>query len=120
MVLPYVVHLTEPWTEDLKDKRFQRGPHKSAEEQIKFLQEEYVDFCKKGFWMLLPYKVVQCLPGLQLSPHGVVPQREQRPRVIVDYNYFGINKETAKLSPPESMGTLVKPVFPLECSPSTL
>jgi hypothetical protein len=98
-----VVLATEPWTGPLKDERFQRGPHKSAEEHIEFLQEEYLDFCQKGFWMLLPYDQVRDLPGLRLSPLGVVPQRDRRPRVIVDYSYYGINKETVKLSPLESM-----------------
>jgi hypothetical protein len=34
---------------------------------------------------------------------GVVPQRECRPRVIVDYSFFGVNTKTAKLAPLEAM-----------------
>jgi hypothetical protein len=33
----------------------------------------------------------------------VVPQRDWRLRVIVDYSFFGMNQKTAKLSPLESM-----------------
>jgi hypothetical protein len=62
-----------------------------------------MDFCAKGFWMLLPYDDMRDLPGLRLSPIGVVPQRDWRPRVIVDYTFFGLNDETLKLSDPRSM-----------------
>jgi hypothetical protein len=34
---------------------------------------------------------------------GVVPQRDRRPRVIVDYSFFGVNEETVKLAPREAM-----------------
>ena len=40
----------------------------------------------------------------------MVPQRERRPRVIVDYAFVGLNKETVKLAHQESMqfGKLVE------------
>ena len=68
-----------------------------------FLAEEFLDFVQKGFWMLLPFDLVKDLEGLQLSPAGVVPQRDQCPQVIVDYSYYGINEATLQLSMPESM-----------------
>ena len=43
------------------------------------------------------------MPNLRLSPIGVVPQRECRPRTIVDYTFFGVNDETIPLTAPESM-----------------
>ena len=58
---------------------------------------------EKGQWMVLPYKAVRNLPNLRLSPIGVVPQRERRPRTIVDYTFFGVNDETIPLTAPESM-----------------
>ena len=53
--------------------------------------------------MLLPYEEVKDLPGLRLSPLGVVPQRERRPRIIVDYSFYGINGDTVPLAPIEAM-----------------
>ena len=66
---------TEPWNTALLDKRFKRGPHKLANEHRAFLQEEFLDFCRKRIWVLLPYDKVRDLPGLRVSPVGVVPRR---------------------------------------------
>jgi hypothetical protein len=92
-----------PWSKAKLDACLQRGAHASASDYGKFLEEEFTDFCAKGFWMLVPYADVRDLPGLRLSPIGVVPQRDRRPRVIVDYSFFGLNDETLKLSDPRSM-----------------
>jgi hypothetical protein len=53
--------------------------------------------------MLLPYDEEKNIPGLRLFPIGVVPQRERRPRIIVDYSFYGVNADTVKLAPIESM-----------------
>jgi hypothetical protein len=53
--------------------------------------------------MLLPYEYVKHIPGLRISPIGVVPQRERRPRIIVEYSLYGINADTVKLAPSDSM-----------------
>jgi hypothetical protein len=58
---------------------------------------------QKGQWILLPYALVKDLPNLRLSPLGVVPQRDRRPRVIVDYTFNGINEDTIRLAPTEAM-----------------
>ena len=42
---------------------------------------------KMGFWTVLPFTAVQDLPHLSLAPAGVVPQRERRPRPIMDYSF---------------------------------
>ena len=34
---------------------------------------------------------------------GVVPQRGQRPRIIVDYSFYGLNQDTIRLTPTEAM-----------------
>jgi hypothetical protein len=52
---------------------------------------------KKGQWAILPFEEVQNLPNLRLSPPGVVPQRERRPRWIVDYSFYNVNQETLPL-----------------------
>ena len=57
----------------------------------------------KGQWMVLPAKDVQHLPGLLLSPPGVVPQRGRRSRWICDYRWWGINEDTLPLAAMEAM-----------------
>jgi hypothetical protein len=98
-----VVLMSPPWDMETKDQRFARGPHKSALEHVEFLGTEFLDFVQKGYWMLIPYDDIKHEPGLRISPIGVVPQRETRPRVTVDYTFFGLNKETVKLAHQESM-----------------
>ena len=39
----------------------------------------------KGQWIILPYSAVQHLPGLRISPPGVIPQQGRCTRWIVDY-----------------------------------
>ena len=41
--------------------------------------------------------------GLRVSPLGVVPQRDRRPRLIVDYSFSGVNDDTIPLAPRESI-----------------
>jgi hypothetical protein len=99
---------TAPWTQEHLAETMARGPHKSALEYADFLGEELVEFVLKGQWIVLPYHIVQALPRrirkrLRVSPMGVVPQRDRRPRVIVDYSFFGVNAETVKLAPREAM-----------------
>jgi hypothetical protein len=62
-----------------------------------------LDFVNKGFFTLLPWRLVKHLPGLRVSPLGIIPQRARRPRLIVDYSFYGINAETVKLAPNEAM-----------------
>ena len=38
-----------------------------------------------------------------MSPLGVVPQRDRRPRLIVDYTYSGVNEDTLQWAPREAM-----------------
>jgi hypothetical protein len=59
--------------------------------------------CAKGQWMVLPYALVRCLPQLRISPIGVVPQHERRPRTIVDLSFFGVNADTLPLAPLDAM-----------------
>ena len=61
------------------------------------------DFVDKGFWTVLPLDDAIRLPGLRLSPLGVVPQRERRPRLIVDYTFSRVNQSTVGLAPAEAM-----------------
>ena len=103
------VMTTPPWSQEVLDARVQRGSHQSCQENLAFLREELLEFSAKGFWLVLPYKEVQALQrageltDLRVSPMGVVPQRERRPRLIVDLSFYGVNQETVPLGPGESM-----------------
>jgi hypothetical protein len=72
-------------------------------EYIDFLHEEFIDMINKQQWIILPYSEAKELPGLRLSPPGVVPQRGRRPRWIVDYSWWKLNEETLPLAPKEAM-----------------
>ena len=80
-----------------------RGSHQSALSHMEFLRDEMADMIDQGYWVILPYSNVLHLPHLRLSPLGVVPQRDRRPRIIVDYTFWGINDDTVPLAPSESM-----------------
>ena len=58
---------------------------------------------KKGQWAILPASVALGLEGLRVSPPGVVPQRDRRPRWICDYTFSDVNPETVNLVPREAM-----------------
>jgi hypothetical protein len=99
---------TAPWSDERLASTMARGPHKSAFEYAEFLGDELMEFVLKGQWVVLPYNLVKRLPRrftrqLRVSPMGVVPQRDRRPRVIVDYSFFGVNDDTVKLAPREAM-----------------
>lgn len=94
---------TPPWTRQQILRALHRGPHKSCHDHISFLQGEFKDMMSRGQWLVLPYSAVKDLPGLRLSPPGVVPQRNRRPRWICDYSWWGINADTLPLAAKESM-----------------
>ena len=58
---------------------------------------------RKEQWVILPFAIAKTLPGLRLSPPGVIPQRDRRPRWICDYSWYGVNDDTLPLAPLESM-----------------
>ncbi|CAJ1941882.1 unnamed protein product, partial [Cylindrotheca closterium] len=94
---------TLPWNTQRRDDAVARGPHKSAKDEVSFVREEFTDFLNKKFWTILPYRLVRHLQNLRLSPLGVVPQRDRRPRLIVDLSFFGINQESVPIAPSDSM-----------------
>ena len=83
---------TPAWSKDQLKAKLHRSPHKSCHKHLKFLQEEFVDMINKKQWVILPYNIAKELPGLRLSPPGVVPQRERRPWWICDYSYYQVSK----------------------------
>jgi Reverse transcriptase (RNA-dependent DNA polymerase). len=95
---------TVPWTIEQLDQAIERGAHRSCVvDHLDFLTEEFVDMIEKGQWTILPCSVVKQLTNLRLSPPGVVPQRDRRPRWIVDYSFYGINQETLPLIADDAM-----------------
>ena len=94
---------TGPWALDRVRRAAERGSHRSAKDEVEFVCLEMLEFCEQGFWTVLPLEAALQLPHLRLSPLGVVPQRNRRSRLIVDYTYSGVNDETARLAPPEAM-----------------
>lgn len=98
-----VILTTPPWTSTRKDAAMARGPHASAHQFQDFLRDELADMVDKGTWLVLPYSSLRHLRTLRISPMGVIPQHERRPRPIVDYSFSAVNRDTAPLSPSEAM-----------------
>ena len=94
---------TAPWTVEQKDAAVARGPHPSAVEYTDFLRGEMLEMCRRRQWIVLPYSSVRHRRGVRISPPGVIPQRERRPRTIVDYTWSGVNPDTIKLAPQQAM-----------------
>lgn len=80
-----------------------RGSHPSAAAHHEFLREEMAEMLQQRFWIILPYDLVKHIPALRLSPLGVIPQRDRRPRVIVDFTFSGVNQHTVTVAPYEAM-----------------
>ena len=98
-----VLQSTKPWGRDRISAALARGSHQSALSHLEFLRDEMADMVDQGYWVILPYSHILHLPYLRLSPLGVVPQRDRRPRIIVDYTFWGINDDTVPLAPSEAM-----------------
>jgi hypothetical protein len=94
---------TPPWNLEQKQQALKRGSHQSAKQHSGFLWEEFVDIMRKNQWVILPADLVLHEPNLRLSPLGVVPQRDRRPRTICDYSFFLVTLETIPLAPSEAM-----------------
>ena len=94
---------TPPWTPQQRESAIQRDPHQSFMAERDFVYAEMAEFCNQGYWLVLPYSAVQHLPNLRILPLGVVPQRNRRPRLIVDFTFSGVNQDTVPLAPREAM-----------------
>ena len=69
-----------------------------------FACAEILDFCQQGYWAVLPYALVRQWVNLRVSPQDVVPQRDCRPRLNVDYTFSGgVNGDTVALASREAM-----------------
>ena len=92
-----------PWSKQRLLEAMTRGPHKSALDFTDFLEEEFANFVDCCQWIVLSWSRAKHLKNLRVSPPGVVPQRERRPRLIADLTFWLINMMTVNLSPKEAM-----------------
>lgn len=88
-----------PWTLELLDAAVRRGSHSSTHSSIPFVRDEFADMVSAGQWIVFPYSAVRLLPNLRLSPTGLVPQRDRRDRLIVDYSFSDVNQSTLSEAP---------------------
>ena len=91
------------WTRKQIEEAIRRGPHGSCAAHREFLHGEFANMINLNQWLVLPYSVVKHLKNLHVSPPGVVPQRNRRPRWICDYTWSGINDSTLPLVPWDSL-----------------
>jgi len=94
---------TPPWSSERVSQALARGAHKSCLAHQEFLHEEFADMIAKSQWVILPASAVKDIPDLRISPPGVIPQRDRRPRWICDYSFSGVNEETLPLAALDSM-----------------
>jgi hypothetical protein len=91
------------WSKVQKLDTLKQVSHKSSCQHMEFLCEEFVDMVNKGNWVLLPTHLVIDDEHLRLSPLGVMPQRDHRPRTIYDSSFFLVNLDKLPLAASESM-----------------
>ena len=65
--------LTPDWPLSRRNDAAHRGSHQSASQYLAFSESEMADMIRKGYWVALPYSVVQDLPNLRLSPWAWSP-----------------------------------------------
>ena len=98
-----VLSTASPKTPEELQAAVDRGPHPSAEAHAEFLAQEAYEMCQRNHTFVLPFSAVKNLPGVEISPPGVIDQRDRRPRTISDLTYSGVNQSTVDLSMNESM-----------------
>jgi hypothetical protein len=92
-----------PWSQQRRNAAIRRGAHLYAKQHTAFLRQEFTSMIKKGQWTVLPARLVRHMRKLRISPIGVGPQRDRRPRTIMDYSFCNVNEDTAPWAPAESM-----------------
>jgi hypothetical protein len=116
-VMPYLQHLathgvpapsqSKPWPYSRNFQAYVRGPHVSAAHLYKpFVLEDMFNMVREGYWCVLPFTAVAHMSKLKLSPAGVVPQRERRPRIILDYSFpphDNVNSASLPIAPTHAM-----------------
>jgi hypothetical protein len=97
-------YFTTAWTKGQLHAAYNCGPHPSAAKHYaEFLVQDMWDYDRMGFWTILPFSSIAHHPALRLAPAGVVPQRERRPRPIMDYTFHGTNAACLAIAPQHAM-----------------
>lgn len=91
------------WTQDQLQEAIDANGYGSTHQYLGFLEHELVDMIKKGYFIVLPFKLIKHMKDLRLSQAGIVPQHDRRPRTIIDYRASKVNDGTVPLAPKESM-----------------
>ena len=108
-----------PWSAEHIQSCVESGPHPSANLHCDFLHDEYVDFIKAGFWVVLPLAQVQVLnKDLRILPMAIkVEHHNWCPLVIVDHSWFGVSNQTIPDLPCKVMqfGGTLPPILWLLC-----
>jgi len=63
------------WSLSHRDAMMARGSHSSASAHYHFLRNEMADMMAKGYWTILPYRLVRHLPNLRISNWSRPPTR---------------------------------------------
>ena len=93
----------QPWSPAKLEEAAEYGSHKSCDRDLSFVAKEMLSFADKGFFLVLKYEDAKSMPNLRLAPMGLVPQRERRDRIVVDYSYWGTNDVSLPTAPQEAM-----------------
>ena len=56
--VPIVLH-SAPWSKNKLKQTLLRGPHKSCNDHVDFLYDEFTDMIRKGQWVVLPYSLIK-------------------------------------------------------------
>ena len=88
-----------PLTIEQIENAVRYGGHKSCHRDLPFLSKELVDFVRKGFFLVVRYTDVQDQVHLRLAPIGLVPQRDRRDRIVIDYTFWGTNAASLPTAP---------------------
>jgi hypothetical protein len=83
--------------------RHRERPTQVSSDDREFICDGTLDLCRQRYWAVLPYDQVRHRPNLLVSPLGVVPPCDRRPRLIVDYIFSGVNEDKLLLAPKEAM-----------------
>jgi hypothetical protein len=85
-----VITSTAGWSDTDFDARLQRGSHTST------THEKVSGRCfrMKLFANVVVSRVSNISAAFACPPLGCVPQRDRRPRLIVDLSFYGVNADT--------------------------
>ena len=95
--------LTRSWTAAQFDEAVNWGAHQSAHGERELVCQEIMEFGEQGYWIVVPYSEARTWQNLRISPLGVVPQRDRRPHLIVDYSFSNLNNKIIALASCKAM-----------------